>query len=161
MVGTNEGITGHCQCGAIRFRVSGEPVLTEFCHCPSCRRASGAPLMAWAAYDRAGFVLTEGKPVDYASSPGVTRTFCGRCGTSLTLADERFPEIYVAIASFDEPEAIMPEFHIWRAHRLSWVETSDDLPRYLRFKHQGELEAPAAGGANAPTSGRSRHASSR
>ena len=136
----NSGITGHCQCGGVRFRISGEPVLTEFCHCRDCRRASGAPLMAWAAYHRAGFVLTEGEPVDYVSSPGVTRIFCGRCGTSLTLADERFPEICVAIASFDEPEAIMPDIHIWRSHRLSWLETSDDLPRYLRFKSQDELE---------------------
>lgn len=140
MVGTNDRITGHCICGAIRFCVTGDPVLTEFCHCQSCRRASGAPLMAWAAYDRAVFEVIEGEPVDYASSPGLTRTFCGRCGTSLTLTDERIAEIYVAIAAFDDPEAVTPDIHIWRSHRLSWVETADDLPRYLRFKFQGELE---------------------
>lgn len=142
---TDDGITGHCHCGDVRFRVAGDAVLIEFCHCRSCRRASGAPLMAWAAYDRAGFEVVSGEPVVHVSSPGVTRTFCGRCGTSLTLTDERIPEIYVAIASFDEPEATAPDIHIWRSHRLSWVETSDDLPRYLRFKFQGELETPAAG----------------
>ena len=137
---TVDGITGHCHCGAVRFRVTGDPVLTEFCHCQSCRRASGAPLMAWAGYDRAGFELISGEPIAYASSSGVSRTFCGRCGSSLTLTDERVAELYVAIAAFDDPEAVTPDIHIWRSHRLSWVETADDLPRYLRFKFQGELE---------------------
>ncbi len=137
---TDDSITGRCHCGEVRFNVTGDPVLTEFCHCPSCRRAAGAPLMAWAAYGRADFEVTAGEPVAHASSPGVTRTFCGRCGSSLTLTDERIAEIYVAIAAFDDPEAVTPDIHIWRSHRLSWVETADDLPRYLRFKFQGELE---------------------
>ena len=137
---TVDGITGHCHCGEVRFRVTGDPVLTEFCHCQSCRRASGAPLMAWAGYDRAGFELISGEPIAYASSSGVSRTFCGRCGSWMTLTDERIAEIYVAIAAFDDPETMTPDIHIWRSHRLSWVETADDLPRYLRFKFQGELE---------------------
>ena len=75
------------------------------------------------------------------ASPGVTRGFCGDCGTPLTLADARFPgEVYIAAASLDDPEALPPEFHIWRSERLSWLETADALPRYRRFKVQGELE---------------------
>lgn len=140
MTETNDGFAGHCHCGAVRFRVTGAPVLTEFCHCDSCRRASGAPLMAWAGYDRAGFEVTQGEPVAHESSTGVIRSFCGRCGSSLTLTDERVPEIYVAIAAFDDPESVTPDIHIWRSQRLSWVETTDALPRYRQFKFQGELE---------------------
>ena len=141
MVGTMDELTGGCMCGAIRYRIATASVMVEICHCGSCRRASGAPLMAWAAYPGEGFALTSGKPVAYASSPGVVRTFCGKCGTSLTLKDERFGEIYVALASFDAPERVVPEFHIWRSERLPWLETTDRWPRYLRFKFQGELEA--------------------
>jgi hypothetical protein len=71
----------------------------------------------------------------------LVRTFCGRCGTSLTLADDRFPdEIYVSVASLDNAEALPPEFHIWRAHRLSWLEISDHLPRYVEFRADGIME---------------------
>ena len=113
-------------------------MLVEFCHCRSCRRAAGAPLMAWAAFQCAEFAITAGVSTAYESSPGVVRTFCGRCGTSLTLADDRFPnEIYVSLGSFDDPEQLPPEFHIWRSHRISWLETSDGLPRYLRFRADG------------------------
>ena len=96
---------GHCRCGAVRFRVAAAPTLTEFCHCESCRRSAGAPLMAWAGIRRDAFAITEGEPVGHESTPGVVRTFCGRCGTSLTLADQRFAEeVYVAIAAFDDPD---------------------------------------------------------
>ena len=127
--------TGGCLCGAVRFEATGAPVLTEFCHCNTCRRAIGAPLAAFAGFPVERFRLTGGEPVGFASSPGVTRTFCGRCGTSLTHFAERFPDdIYVAIAAFDNPETLGPELHIWTSDRLSWLETADDLPRYRRFR---------------------------
>ena len=82
--------------------------------------------------------MTAGEPTGFASSQGLMRTFCGRCGTSLTLADDRFPgEIYVSVASFDDVEKFSPEFHIWRSHRISWLETSDGLPRYVQFRADG------------------------
>lgn len=132
---------GHCQCGAVRFHVAVGSMLTEFCHCESCRRSVGAPLMAWAGFSRDAVTITHGEPAAYESSPGVIRTFCGNCGTSLTLGDERCAsEIFVATAAFEHPgatDAITPDVHIWRSERLPWVETSDDLPRYRGFVSEG------------------------
>ena len=133
--------TGTCRCGDIRFEVSAAPVLIEYCHCRSCRHSAGAPLMAWAGFRRGDFSFTRGAPTTHESSPGVGRTFCGRCGSSLTLTDERFPaEVYVALAAFDDAQAPSPEIHIWRSQRLPWLETTDALPRYLRFRADGALE---------------------
>ncbi len=97
--------------------------------------------MAWAAFRRSEFAFTAGRSTAYVSSPGLVRTFCGRCGTSLTLADDRFQdEIYVSLGSLDDAEGLPPEFHIWRSHRLSWLETSDGLPRYVQFRADGVVE---------------------
>lgn len=88
--------------------------------------------MAWVAFRRDKFEISAGNPTADESSPGVVRTFCGRCGTSLTIADARFPdEIYVSVGSLDDAEKFPPEFHIWRSDRLSWLETSDSLQRYV------------------------------
>ncbi|MFP6743681.1 MAG: GFA family protein [Alphaproteobacteria bacterium] len=125
----------------MRFLVAAAPMLTEFCHCESCRRSVGTPVMTWARFARDAVTITQGEPVAYESSPSVIRTFCVNCGTSLTLGDERFTsEIYVATAAFDDPgatEAIAPEVHIWRSERLPWVETTDNLPRYRGFVSEG------------------------
>ena len=134
-------ITGGCICGAVRYEAKGQSVMVELCHCRSCRHAVGAPLMAWAAFRRGDFAITTGAPTIYESSPGLERAFCGRCGTSLTLADDRFSdEIYVSLGSLDDAELFPPEFHIWRSHRLSWLETSDSLPRYVQFRSNGIVE---------------------
>lgn len=134
-------MNGGCSCGDIRYEVRGQAVLVELCHCRSCRHTVGAPLMAWTAFRRNDFTITAGSVTVYPSSPGLERSFCGRCGTSLTLSDERFPdETYVSVASFDDAETLPPEFHIWRSHRLSWLETVDALPRYVQFRADGVVE---------------------
>lgn len=97
--------------------------------------------MAWAGYDRNSFGYVLGEPTGYQSSTGVERAFCGRCGTSLTLTDERFStEVYVSLSSFSDEEAPPPEIHIWRSERLPWVETTDVLPRFREFKSDGRVE---------------------
>jgi hypothetical protein len=132
-------ITGGCFCGALRFEVSAAPVLVEFCHCETCRKATGAPMMAWAGVPCDGFEWTEGEPAGFASSAGVTRSFCGRCGTSLTHFSERFDtEIYVSLAALDDPEALPPEVHIWTSDSLTWCKAADSLPRYKR-SHSEEV----------------------
>jgi hypothetical protein len=141
-------IVGGCMCGDIRFEIVAAPTLTEYCHCHSCRKATGAPVMAWAGVAHAAFQLMKGKPAIYASTPHVERGFCGRCGTSLSVYSRQFPdEIYVSIASFDDADAVAPEVHIWREDRLTWLDTSDDWLRYTRFKSDGIVE-PAGGSGN-------------
>ena len=126
---------GGCCCGAVRFEISAAPVLVEICHCRTCRRASGAPVMALAGIPAAGFRFVAGEPAGFASSPGVTRNFCARGGTSLSLSSEAYPdEVYVSICALDDPEAIAPEVHIWTSQKLGWFETADALPRYRQFR---------------------------
>lgn len=127
---------GSCLCGGICISLSAEFELVEFCHCRTCRRATGAPVMAWAGVPTAS-VSIEGDSIGrFESSPGVERTFCNRCGTSLTISADTFPDqVYVAIAALDDAASIAPEVHIWRSERLPWLETADELPRYLQFKN--------------------------
>ena len=132
---------GSCRCGDVRYEISGQPVLIEYCHCRSCRHSAGAPLMAWAGFKLDEISILSGDPTVHEPSPGVQRSFCGRCGTSLTIFDERFPEeVFIALAAFDDAEAPIPEIHIWRSERLHWLETTDDLPRYIQFKSDGLTE---------------------
>src|SRR5256885_11925437 len=75
---------GGCLCGGVRYQVSGAVSNPCFCHCASCRKAAGAPMVPWGTFARTSFRLTRGALAEYRSSPGVTRGFCAVCGTSLT-----------------------------------------------------------------------------
>jgi hypothetical protein len=122
---------GGCLCGAVRYRAVGEPSSATLCHCNSCRRAAGAPVVAWVTFPKSGFRFAAGGPMAYQSSPGVTRTFCGTCGTPLTYAHAHLPAgIDVTTCSLDDPEAIVPTDHIWTSDKLSWVQVNDHLPRF-------------------------------
>jgi hypothetical protein len=110
---------GGCLCGAVRYRIAAEPLLVEICHCASCRRAVGAPSVAWAVVPAAAFALIAGTPARHASSPGVERTHCAACGTSLTYRSEA-ETIDVTLASLDDPTALAPTLEIWLADRLPW-----------------------------------------
>jgi hypothetical protein len=129
---------GGCICGAIRYRVKGEPRRVTHCHCLHCRRASGAPIVTWAEFDAEGFSFTRGTPREYASRPLVTRQFCGECGTQLTYRHAEVPEaLDVTVASFDDPDSVEPEDHIWSDRELHWLRMRDGLPRFRRSRHDG------------------------
>ena len=137
----NPSYSGGCHCGDVRFEVNGRPRLTEYCHCRSCRTTVGAPVMAWAGVGQDQFRIVSGRPSIYVSSPGVTRGFCARCGTSLVHGADAYPdEIYVAIAALDDAAELAPAIHIWRSEKLPWLETTDECPRYTGFQSGGRIE---------------------
>ncbi len=126
-----EPLTGGCLCGAVRYRITAEPVVALYCHCRMCQQAHGAPAIAWLAVPYAGFAITAGKPIAYRSSGHAFRHFCGVCGTPLLCHEADSPRYMdVSIASLDTPEAVPPTLHIWTASKIPWFDTGDDLPRY-------------------------------
>lgn len=124
---------GRCLCGRIRFRAEGQPLWVAHCHCESCRRATAAPMATFAGY-RPGNVAWSGEtPAAFDSSPGVTRRFCGRCGTPLTFEAERYPdEVHLYVATMNDPGAFSPGCHVFVEERISWMHLADGLPQYAR-----------------------------
>ena len=130
-----DAFEGGCLCGATRYRVSGPATNRCYCHCRSCRLASGAPFVAWATFPAQGFRLLRGELALYRSSEHVLRGFCASCGTSLSYAHDRRPaELDVALATLDDPSSLAPECHIWVSHKLSWVVLGDGLPGYSAWR---------------------------
>jgi len=128
---TKDFLEGGCMCGEVRFRVAEEPESVPYCHCGDCRRWSGAPVSLFVAYPVERFETLRGEAKIYQSSPGVRRSFCGRCGTSLYYEDERLPgEVYLAVGAFDEPDRFRPTGHSWFSRGYTGMEISDDLARH-------------------------------
>jgi hypothetical protein len=124
---------GGCLCGAVRYQASAEALARTLCHCRSCRLASGGPSLAWAVFPSDAFGFTAGTPVRFASSPGVMRSFCGTCGTSLTWQHASRPEsIDITSATLDDPDAFAPTKEIWVEHKLGWEALNPSIEHYAR-----------------------------
>ena len=138
----NPRYSGGCFCGAVRYEASGSPRTLCYCHCESCRRAAGSPLVAWGTFDRGSFRVTRGTLAEFRSSKPVVRGFCASCGSCLTYRHEtRADEIDVTLATLDDVGQLAPRMHVWVADKLPWVRIEDGLPQF----------PGTASGANSPS----------
>jgi len=128
-------LKGGCFCGQVRYEAGGRPFHSTICHCSTCRRVAGAPMVAWFTVPRAEYRVVAGTPTRFASSERAERTFCPRCGTPLTFEGKVNPdEVDITTVSLDEPEAMPPEDHTWTSDKLSWVKLRDGLPAYADLR---------------------------
>jgi hypothetical protein len=110
-------ITGACFCGNIRYHIRESAVTATVCHCAGCRRASGAPAVAWVTVPADAFELLQGELRTVrgrATEPGTcdscggVRGFCPACGTHITfVGDDRPTEIDITTGSLDDPDRFL------------------------------------------------------
>jgi len=80
-------IEGACLCGATTVKVAEDHNEQIICHCNDCKQTSGSGFSTniLAKDDK---LTVSGSKVDYvskaASGRDVTRTFCGKCGSSIS-----------------------------------------------------------------------------
>ncbi|HIP78351.1 MAG TPA: GFA family protein [Kiloniellaceae bacterium] len=122
--------TGSCFCGAIAAELRGEPFWVVYDHDDDCRRAIGSPLTVWIGYWTDQVRFTRGAPKIFSKTPGVERSFCADCGTSIGYSDAGLAdEIHLCIGFMDHPERFPPQAHSFWRLKLPWVEMADALPR--------------------------------
>ncbi|MBO6674951.1 MAG: GFA family protein [Rhizobiales bacterium] len=123
----NASLSGGCQCGAVRYRVTGTPETPHLCHCRMCQKASGnyfLPL-AWAPGDT--LTITRGQPSWFHSSDPVRRGFCGNCGTPLFFDTLDSKGMAFTLGSLDDPAALPPEMNDGEAGRVPFFHRLGDL----------------------------------
>jgi hypothetical protein len=124
-------LTGGCLCGAVRYEVkhlAGDVV--DYCHCAECRKAGGAPVVAWLEVAPSRFRVVRGAAKGFASSARATRWFCADCGSQLYMADNAGGLVGVTLGTLDDPGQVLPTVHGWESERVAWLRIDDSLPRY-------------------------------
>ena len=122
------GLTGGCQCGAVRYRLSAEPTGANICHCRMCQKASGGPMMAFGGVRLSEFFVSSGAIATFSSSDIAERGFCAQCGTPLTYQGVGSDRISVTLGSLDEPGAVAPVTQLGVESKVSWLVPSLSLP---------------------------------
>lgn len=125
-------VPGACLCGQVQFTVELPSLFCAHCHCTMCQRNHGAAFVTWFAVPREKLSIHEGEDavVCYASSEHGTRSFCGRCGSSLFCENEHHAErVDIPLANMSGPIDREPQLHAYWNDRASWQPVEDTLPR--------------------------------
>ncbi len=131
-------LTGGCQCGAVRFALTGLPAKISICHCRMCQKASGAPFASFADIEHADFAWTRGKPAAFKSSDIAERDFCAACGTPLSFRRIGGPRIEIMTGTFDRPDRVVPTRQYGTESRLGWVVGISNLPSHTTLQNYGQ-----------------------
>jgi len=125
-------LPGGCQCGAVRYRVTGRPLTFYACHCTDCQRQSGS---AFGESMLIGLddLTVEGETAAFtfinAAGNGSERTFCPACGTRLWHLREGGTRYALKAGTLDDPSWLVPVAHIWTASRRPWLSLPGDVPQ--------------------------------
>lgn len=127
--------TGHCLCGAVRFRISAEPLGTRICWCRDCQHLSANGmvnlLVATAAIEISGQMSEFVRTAD--SGNEIRQRFCTKCGSPLFANSSARPEFTaVRVGALDDPSSVRPTMNIWGSSAPGWACLDSKLQRFER-----------------------------
>ncbi len=110
---------GRCQCGAVQFKTTGEPVRAIACHCRTCKQRTGAAYGIGVYFTEENVEILQGelKTFEFHSSESgrwLRNEFCTVCGSTVSWTLEARPGVRgIAGGNFDDPHWFGITAHIW------------------------------------------------
>jgi hypothetical protein len=126
-------IKGSCLCRRVQYEYIGEFGTITVCHCSDCRKAQGTTNVVAAPVNVEEFRWVRGQDqiVEFESSPGKKRAFCGKCGTPLYSRRDDMPKVLrLRMGSIDSDTDATPSAHIYATNLPPWAQLDDQWPRY-------------------------------
>lgn len=125
---------GGCGCGAIRYSVTAEPLISYLCHCTECQRRTSSAFGLNMQVPAESLTIEKGEPASRTrtadSGNELSLNFCGDCGTSLFSVPGARPQVRVIYAgTLDDPSWVPVKLHIWADSALPWSIPEDGIER--------------------------------
>ena len=132
-------LEGGCACGALRYKLTADPLIVHACHCRNCQRLTGSAFVTNIWIEKKFVETVSGVPKSFKLSGGSGNPhevfFCDRCGTYLWSKYYAAPgdTVLLRVGTLDRPEAIKPDVHIFTRNKLPWLDLPNDVPAFESF----------------------------
>jgi hypothetical protein len=143
-------LEGGCACGAVRYRLTSQPMIVHCCHCKDCQRQTGTAFVinSLIETDRIEVAAGEVAPVRMPTDSGGVHDIyrCTACGTALWSDYGGRPYLrFVRVGTLDQPAEAPPDVHIFARSKLPWVGLPADVPAYeVFYESMAEVWSPEA-----------------
>jgi hypothetical protein len=130
--------SGGCYCKQVRYEAEGEPIMRGQCHCRECQYISGGSANVIIPMPKDGFRYTAGEPQKFQRQDlenGVTREFCGLCGTSITSLPGNMPDmVIIKVGTMDDPaEFGEPDMAFYCIEKQKFHYLPEGMTTFERF----------------------------
>jgi hypothetical protein len=132
-------LEGGCACGALRYKLTADPLIVHACHCRDCQRLTGSAFVTniWIEKEfvQAGSALPKSCKLPAASGKDHEVFFCDTCGTYVWSKYYAAPgdTLLVRVGTLDNPEAVKPDVHIFTRSKMPWLALPKDTPTFESF----------------------------
>ena len=128
------GFEGGCSCGAVRYRLTSEPLFVHCCHCLNCQRQTGSAFVvnllieADRVEQLAGAPEAVAVPRDDGTAQKIYR--CPECRVAVYSEYGSPAILFVRAGTLDDPSQITPDVHIYTRSKVGWVALPDSAPAF-------------------------------
>ena len=117
---------GGCLCGALRYRLTEDPIAFYVCHCTECQRRSGSAFGLSMIVRTDALELISGSPamfeVELPEGRRDRGRFCLSCATRLWHETDAYPQIRgLRPGTLDEASRYTPYGDVWTRSAQPWV----------------------------------------
>jgi hypothetical protein len=139
---------GGCACGAVRYRLSSEPLFVHCCHCLNCQRQTGSAFVInlLIESDRVELLGDEPKPIDAPRDDGSAQRIyrCPTCQVAVFSEYGRPDVWFVRGGTLDEPATVTPDVHIYTRSKVSWLTLPKSARAFAVYYDTKALWPPAS-----------------
>jgi hypothetical protein len=141
-------IEGGCDCKAVRYRMESTPLFVNCCHCRWCQRETGASfaLNAMIEADRVTNLGVEPEVVNTPSESGLGQKIarCPKCRVAVwsNYAGSGPMVRFVRVGTFDNPDVLPPDIHIFTQSKQPWVVLSAGVPSVPEYYDREQYWPP-------------------
>jgi hypothetical protein len=138
-------MNGHCTCGDVHYKLTGDPMFVHCCHCRWCQRETGSAFVLNALIEANRVQLLQGSPeivvTPSNSGNGQKIARCRMCRIALWSNYGGGGDLlrFVRVGTLDEPERYPPNIHIYTTSKLPWVILPPHVPAVPEYYDSSTL----------------------
>lgn len=127
--------TGGCQCGDIRYEISGDPIALYICHCRECQKQSSSAFGISMLVKSENFRILSGKPKVWTRvaklAGSLDCAFCPVCGSRVWHGDlAKGDTISVKGGTLDNVPSLENVPHFWTCRKLPGIIIPENSQTY-------------------------------
>ena len=127
-------LAGSCLCQNVKYEITGNMGIFQYCHCSRCRKFTGSAHAANLFVSPGDFRWSSGEEYVGRYEPEDSKyfatCFCTNCGSSLPWLSKGEKVVVIPAGTLDGDPEIRPTQNLFCGSRPDWYTAASSLPEY-------------------------------